>query len=76
MVRSNPKDSKLDPYLYLENPMKNIVAQDDDSGGNLNARILFRATTDGEYRIIATALSDARAIGAYTVTVRTVKEEK
>jgi hypothetical protein len=76
MVRSNPNESKLDPYLYLENPMKNIVASDDDSGGNLNARILYRAATDGEYRIIATALSDRTAIGAYTVMVRTVKEGK
>jgi hypothetical protein len=76
MVRSNPNDNKLDPYLYLENPMKNIIDSDDNSGGQLNARIMFRAKTDGEYRIIATSLSDQSAIGDYTLTVRTVKEGK
>ena len=76
MVRSNPNDNQLDPYLYLENPMKNIVDSNDNSGGNLNARIMYRASMDGEYRIIATAASDRMAIGAYTLTVRTVKEGK
>jgi hypothetical protein len=69
-------DNKIDPYLYLENPKKMVVAQDDDSGGFPNARIMFRAPTDGEYRIIATAYSDQKGIGDYTLTVRTVKEEK
>jgi len=76
MVRSNPNDNQLDPYLYLENPMKNIVDSNDNSGGNLNARIMYRASMGGEYRIIATAASDRMAIGAYTLTVRTVKEGK
>jgi hypothetical protein len=76
MVRSDAAGSSLDPYLYLENPKMNIVAQDDDSGGNLNARILYRATMDGEYQIIASGLSERSSVGDYTLTVRTVKEEK
>ena len=63
----------LDPYLYLEDvnpamPMQKIVASDDDSGGDLNARIVYRATKDGEFRIIATSLN--KTPGDFTVTVR------
>ena len=59
------KKSPIDPYLYLENDKKDIVASDDDSGGNLNARIVFRADKDGAYRIIATTLTKAE--GAFGV---------
>jgi hypothetical protein len=61
-------DFKLDPYLFLEDAGKKIVAQDDDSGGNLNARIVFTPKQDGEHRIIATTL--APATGDFTLTVR------
>ena len=44
----------LDPYLRLEDSAGKNVAQDDDSGGNLNARIMFNCTQTGEYRIVAT----------------------
>jgi len=75
MVRTNPGKEQLDPYLLLENPGKMVVAQDDDSGGSLNARIMYRANEDGEYRIIATGLSDFSSNGAYKLTVRTVREQ-
>jgi hypothetical protein len=58
----------VDPYLYLESPEGKIVAQDDDSGGNLNARIIYSPSIDGEFRIIATTL--AKATGDFTLTVR------
>jgi hypothetical protein len=67
------KTDDLDPYLFLEGPDMKILAQDDDSGGNLNARILFQPRRDGEYRIIATSLS--RATGGFTLTVRTQAKE-
>jgi len=67
------KSSKIDPYLYLEGPNAKVVAQDDDSGGNLNARIVYQPTTDGEYRVIATTLSPAT--GEFTLTVRTQAKE-
>jgi hypothetical protein len=62
------EDFKFDPYLYLEDANKKIVAEDDDSGGNLNARIVFTPQTDGEFRIIATTLSPST--GEFTLTVR------
>jgi hypothetical protein len=69
MVRSQ---IDIDPYLFLEDSTGKIVAQDDDGGGNLNARIIFQAQKDGEYRVIATTLIPAT--GEYTLTVRAIKE--
>ena len=48
------------------------LAEDDDSGGGLNARILFTAQRDGMYRIIATSLYPA--LGRYTVTVQELEQ--
>jgi hypothetical protein len=61
-------DFKVDPYLYLEDKNKEVITEDDDSGGNLNARIVFTPKADGEYRIIATTLSPAT--GDFVLTVR------
>jgi dienelactone hydrolase len=46
--------TKLDPFLRLENEAGKELAHDDDSGGALNARIVFACPADGLYRIIAT----------------------
>ena len=46
----------IDPYLILHNPMNVKVAEDDDSGGELNARIVYQAPASGFYRIYATTL--------------------
>lgn len=69
------KGDKTDPYLFLENANRQILAQDDDGGGFPNARIMFNVPTDGEYKVIASALND-NTLGEYTVMVRTVKKEK
>ncbi len=64
----DPKDLKTDPYLYLEDDSKKVVAQDDDSGGDLNARISYTPKQDGEYRVIATTLRPT--VCEMTLTVR------
>jgi hypothetical protein len=69
MVRS---EKDMDPYLFLEGPDGKVVMQDDDSGGDRNARIIYAPQKDGEYRVIATTLD--RTTGEYTVTVRVAKE--
>jgi HEAT repeat protein len=58
-----------DNYLRLENGQGQQLAEDDDSGGNLNARIVFRAPADGSYRIIVTSYAGG-ASGSYTLKVR------
>jgi S1-C subfamily serine protease len=46
----------IDPYLILHNPTNVKVAEDDDGGGNLNARIVYQAPASGFYAIYATTL--------------------
>src|SRR5262249_51894021 len=48
---------EFDSLLRLEGPAGDQVAQDDDSGGNLDARIVYRCTQTGRYRVIATTLN-------------------
>jgi hypothetical protein len=59
----------LDSYLRLENAVGQQLAQDDDSGGFLNARIVFRCPQSGNYRIICTTFGPSQT-GPYTLTVR------
>jgi hypothetical protein len=61
--------SPWDNYLRLENAQGQQLAQDDDSGGMLNARIVYSAPADGWYRIIVTSF-DQKASGNYTLRVR------
>src|SRR5262249_12399062 len=65
----SPNQKALDPYLVLTAAVVKTVAEDDDSGGGLNARIVFRAAQDGVYRIQATSYMYAGR-GTFTLTVR------
>jgi peroxiredoxin len=62
--------TELDSYLRLLDPKGNQLEEDDDSGGNLNARIIFNCTKDGEYRIACTTFG-ANVAGNYILTVKT-----
>ncbi len=46
---------QFDAFLRLENAAGKELAQDDDSGGGNNARITFKAPSDGVYRLFATS---------------------
>lgn len=59
----------FDAYLRLLDPKGNQIAEDDDSGGDLNSRIEFNCTADGDYRIVTTAFSEKGA-GNYLLTVK------
>ncbi len=67
--------SQFDSYLRLEDKGGKELAEDDDSGGMLNAQIVFACPRDGEYHVICTAYA-AGGIGDYTLTVKSRKEEK
>jgi hypothetical protein len=58
----------FDSYLRIEDSTGKQLAEDDDSGGNLNARIRFLPPQDGVYQIIATTF--AGGAGTYTLKVR------
>lgn len=48
------RSSAFDAYLVLRNSAKKTVAQDDDSGGNLDARIRFWCPATEEFTVVAT----------------------
>lgn len=61
--------SQFDAFLRLQDNKGKQLAEDDDSGGGLNARIIFKCPRDGEYRVICTSFN-AQGRGAYVLTVR------
>ncbi|MCS7044757.1 MAG: hypothetical protein NZO58_00220 [Gemmataceae bacterium] len=67
MMKSDPRE-QLDPYLRLENAAGNNLAQDDDGGEGLNARILFVCPATDTYRVVATTFGGS--IGNYTLRVQ------
>ena len=60
----------MDPYLRIEDDNGKELARDDDSGGNLNARIIFACPANGTFHIIATALGPPQGAATYTLTVQ------
>jgi hypothetical protein len=62
------QSANFDPYLRLEDALGYSLAEDDDSGGGLNAQILFQPAVDGEYQVIATTFS-AEQLGSFVLTV-------
>lgn len=71
-IRMNKADgANFDPYLELGTGTATAfqkLADDDDGGGDLNARLRFVAPDDGVYLIRATATSNT-AEGGYTLAV-------
>jgi hypothetical protein len=59
----------FDPYLRLEDSTGKKIADDDDSGGNQSARIVFRPTKEDNYKIIATSLPPGKT-GSFKLIVR------
>ncbi|MFO0969371.1 MAG: tetratricopeptide repeat protein [Gemmataceae bacterium] len=65
-------DKDLDPFLRVEDAAGKELGRDDDSGGDLNARLLFLAPKDGEYKLIATAY---KGTGKYLLRVAESEEK-
>jgi S1-C subfamily serine protease len=63
------QSNDIDPYLILEDAKGNRLAEDDNSGGFPNAKIVFRAKENGAYRIIATTYNSGET-GNYTLIVQ------
>jgi hypothetical protein len=62
-----PGRSRLDPYLELLGPDGRTIAEDDDSGGELNSLIQLTLPQTGTYTIVARGLGDTA--GPYVLTV-------
>jgi hypothetical protein len=65
----------FDAFLRLEDASGKMLASDDDSGGSLNARIVFRPAQEEEFRIIVTSYQGGQT-GNYTLTVRQAEGKK
>ncbi|MEM6838608.1 MAG: tetratricopeptide repeat protein [Cyanobacteria bacterium P01_C01_bin.120] len=65
----------FDTYLILVGPDGVTVVQDDDSGGNTNARIVTTLPSTGPYQIIANSYSSGET-GEYTLTWRAAELEE
>jgi len=61
--------TQFDSYLFLEDPKGKELAADDDSGGNLNARIIFNCQQTGKYRVVCTSYNP-QGVGMFTLTVK------
>jgi len=70
-VRIDMMSREIDSYLILIDPKGNEVAQDDDSGGGSNARIVATLPVDGSYLLMANSYKAGEA-GRYTLKAVTI----
>jgi hypothetical protein len=71
-LRLNSPD--FDAYLTLLDAKGNVVEEDDDSGGNTNARV-SASLSSGTYYIVARPFGDFLQHGSYTLSARTAELE-
>jgi hypothetical protein len=67
ILLERPGRSQLDPYLELRDPTGRTIAEDDDSGGELNSLIQIALPSNGQYTVVAHGLGDTA--GPYVLTV-------
>ena len=60
--------SDFDAYLLVLDAKGNVVAQDDDSGGGTNSRIV-QTLPAGTYTVVAKPFSAYYSVGAYTLSL-------
>jgi hypothetical protein len=64
--------TSFDAYLVLLDAKGNVIDQDDDSGGDTDARIV-RALDPGTYYVVAKPAADYASLGDYTLTWNTAE---
>jgi len=69
LYRIELSSTTVDPYLRIEDENGKVLAEDDDSGGDLNSMIFFRPGATGTYRLLVSTF-EARQTGAFTLTVK------
>jgi hypothetical protein len=71
------ESDEFDPFIMIRGPgiTGGQAYQDDDSGGNCNARLTASFPQTGEYRIAVNTV-DKRAIGAFTLSVTSGSKPK
>ena len=69
MVTVDVMSTDFDAYAVIQDLNGTALARDDDSGGNLNARITFTLPYAGAFRLIANTRRQG-VTGAYSLSVR------
>lgn len=59
----------LDPYVYVFDESQTQLAEDDDSGEGLDARLIFTAPARGRYGVVVTTYETGLHRGQYTLLV-------
>lgn len=67
-MRATNSTQELDPFITLYDAVGFVLANDDDSGGGLNAELVFQLPEAGLYKIGAGSYS-ASSSGAYEIRV-------
>ena len=62
--------NNVNSFLRLLDSKDKQLAEDDDSGGGINAEINFSCTKDGDYKVVCTTAQAVNA-GNYVLTVKT-----
>lgn len=64
------RSEEFDTFLQLLDSQGNRLAEDDDSLGDLDSRIVFTLPAAGTYQIVVNNYGEARRAGTYTLTLR------
>jgi hypothetical protein len=70
MVTIELRSAEFDTYLQLLDANNNRLAEDDDSLGDLDSRIIFRLPSTGTFQVVVNNIGDTRRAGSYTLTLR------
>ncbi len=74
-VQIDLMSTAFDAYLYLRDSSGNDIAHDDDSGGNLNSRIIQTLPYSGTFQIVANTLH-AGASGPFTLQLQSAQGQQ
>ncbi len=69
------ESDEFDPYLFVAGPGIAEPMQDDDSGGNCNARVTLTFPRAGEYLVVVNS-SNPRATGRFSLSVTNGAKQK
>jgi hypothetical protein len=58
---------QFDTYAQLLSASGDRLAEDDDSGGNLNSRITFALPASGQYQVVVNNFGDSARSGVYSI---------
>jgi pre-peptidase len=74
-VQIDLMSTAFDAYLYLRDSSGHDIAHDDDSGGNLNSRIIQTLPYSGTFQIVANTLH-AGASGPFTLELQSAQAQQ